>query len=232
MFKSRIRQRINPSITSAVAATVSLFLLFFVTGCASPTLYSVDLKYMTSATAPPAAAGGQKFITTVAAFNDARPGGKDLLIGRVTTALGGLTHVIPKYMKPSTAVSTIVKDVLVKSGYQVSVTMPAWNLQESDIRKEWGKLLIGGRIDEMEVVCQNDIPIKTYDSRVSVTIVIADVQTGKILHQVSTASSNSLEHVYFSEEMLGQQISSAITEAVVKAFEGDALKEKIRNALK
>jgi hypothetical protein len=110
--------------------------------------------------------------------------------------------------------------------------MPAWSLQESDIRKEWGKLLIGGSIDELEVVCQKDIPIKTYDSRARVTMVIADVQTGKIIHHVSTDSSNSLEHVYFSEEMLGQQISSAITEAVVKAFEGDALKEKIQNALK
>lgn len=231
MFASRARQRINPSIKSAVPAMVSLFLLFFATGCA-PTLYSIDLKYMPSATASPVAVGGQKFIMTVAAFNDARPGGKDLLIGRVTTALSGSTSVIPKNMKPSAAVSTIVKDILVKSGYQVSVSMPAWNLQESDIRKEWGKFLVGGNIDELEVVCENDIPIKTYDSRVRVTVVIADVQTGKIIHQVSTGSRNSLEHVYFSEEMLGQQISSAITEAVVNAFEGEALKEKIQNALK
>jgi hypothetical protein len=231
MFKSLIRQRINPSIKIAVPAIVSLFLLFFVTGCA-PTLYSVNLKYMTSATVPPAAAGGQKFIMTVAAFNDARPGGEDLLIGRVTTALGGLTSVIPKNMKPSAAVSTIVKDILVKSGYQVSVAMPAWNLHESNIRKEWGKLLIGGNINDLEIICQNDIPIKAYDSRVRVTMVIADIQTGKIIHQVTTASNNSLEHVYFSEEMLGQQISSAITEAVEKAFEGDTLKEKIQNALK
>ncbi len=231
MFKTRMRRRINPSMKIAVPAMVSLFLLFFITGC-TPTLYSVDLKYMASSSAPPAAAGGQKFIMTVAAFNDARPGGEDLLIGRVTTALGGATSVIPKNMKPSAAVSTIVKDILVKSGYQVSVAMPAWNLQERDIRKEWGKLLIGGSIDELEVVCQNDIPIKTYDSRIRVTMVIADVQTGKIIHQVSTANRNSLEHVYFSEEMLGQQISSAITEAVEKAFEGDALKEKIQNVLK
>ena len=231
MIKSRIRHRINSSIKIAFPVMGSLFLLFFVTAC-TPTLYSVDLKYMTSAAAPPAAAGGQKFIMTVAAFNDARPGGKDLLIGRVTTSMGGLTHVIPKNMKPSTAVSTIVKDFLVKSGYQVSVTMPAWNLKEGNVRKEWGKFLIGGNIDELEVVCQNDIPIKTYDSRARVTIVVADVQTGKIIHQVSAASINSLEHVYFSEGMLEQQISSAITEAVIKAFEGDTFKEKIQNALK
>ena len=221
----------NPSIKSVVPAMAVVFLFFFITGCA-PTIYSVDLKYMASDAAPPIDAAGRKVIMTVAAFNDARPGGEDLLIGRVTTPLRGSTSVIPKNMNPSAAVSTIVKNILVKSGHQVSVAMPAWNLKENAIQKDWGKIIIGGSIDELEVVCQNDFPIKTYDSRVKVTMVIADVQTGKIIHQVSAASRNSLEHVYLSEVMLGQQISRAITEAVEKAFEGDALKESIKNALK
>jgi hypothetical protein len=231
MFKSWMKQNTYPFIKNVFKAAISVLLLFFVVGCA-PTLYSVDVKYLASATTLPTAASGQKFVVTVAAFNDIRPGGEDLLIGRVTTAMGGLASVIPKNMKPSDAVSTIVKDVLVKSGYQVSVTMPAWNLQESAIQKEWGKILIGGNIDELEIICENDIPIKTYDARVKLTVVVADAQTGKIIYRVSTASKNSLEHIYFSEEMLGQQISSAITEAVEKAFEGNVVKEKIKGALK
>jgi hypothetical protein len=231
MFKSRMRHCTNPFIKRAFQAIIILFLFFFITGCA-PALYTIDIKYLSSAAALPDATGGRKFVVTVATFNDARPGGEDLLIGRVTTAMDGLTKVIPKTMKPSTAVSTIVKDVLVKSGYQVSLTMPAWNLQEKTISGDWGKILIGGNIDELEVICQNDIPIKTYDARVKLTMFIADVQTGKIIHQVSTASNNSLEHVYFSEEMLAQQLSSAVTEAVEKAFESKSLKEKIQNVLK
>jgi hypothetical protein len=230
MDKSRMKQDAYPFIKDVLTLAISVSLLFSVIGCA-PTLYSVDVKYLASATAPPTAASGQKFVVTVASFNDERPGGEDLLIGRVTTAMGGLTSVIPKNMKPSDAVSTIVKDVLVKSGYQVSVTIPAWNLQENTIQKDWGKILIGGNIDELEITCQNDIPIKTYDARVKLTVVVADVQTGKIIYQVSTASKNSLEHVYFSEEMLGQQISSAITEAVEKAFEGNVVKERIKGTL-
>jgi hypothetical protein len=231
MFKPWMKQDVYPFIKNAFKATISFLLLFFVIGCA-PTLYSVDVKYLASSTAPPIAASGQKFVVTVAAFNDIRPGGEDLLIGRVTTAIGGLTSVIPKNMKPSDAVSTMVKEVLVKSGYQVSVTMPGWNLQESAIQRDWGKILIGGNIDDLEIICQNDIPIKTYDARVKLTVVVADAQTGTIIYQVSTATKNSLEHVYFSEEMLGQQISSAISEAVEKAFEGNVLKEKIKGALK
>jgi len=230
MLKSRIRRCTNPFIKRAIPAIISLLLFFFIAGCA-PALYTIDIKYLSSAAALPDAAG-RKFVVTVATFNDARPGGEDLLIGRVTTAMGSLTKVIPKTMKPSTAVSTIVKDVLVKSGYQVSLTMPAWNLQEKTIRGDWGRIIIGGNIDGLEVICQNDIPIKTYDARVRLTIVIADAQTGKIIHQVSTASNNSLEHVYFSEALLGQQLSIAITEAVEKAFESKSLKENIQNALK
>lgn len=231
MFKARIRQLKQSSMKNIFRTAISLLLLIMVSGCA-PTLYSVDLKYMASTAPPDSVAGQQTFVMTVAGFNDGRPGGEDLLIGRVTTAMGGVTRVIPKTMGPADAVSTIVKDVLVKSGYQVSVAMPSWNLQEDAIRKEWGRILVGGNIDELEVICRNDIPIKTYDARVSLTMVLADVKTGKIFHRMSTASKNSLEHVYFSEEMLGQQISSAITEAVEKAFEGPVLKEKIQRVLK
>lgn len=199
-----------------------LLLLSFLSACA-PALYSVDVKYTGAPAGVPAAA--QQTVVTIAQFHDARPGGEDLQIGRVTTAVGGLTTVVPKNLKPSEAVSAVVKDVLVKSGYQVGLTMPAWNLQKSTLRKEWGRIVIGGNIDQLEIVCRNDIPIKTYDSRVKLTFFIADAQTGEIIRQIETASSNSLEHIYFSEEMMGQQISSAITDAVEKAFDGNTRKK-------
>jgi hypothetical protein len=231
MFDSWLRRCMDPYRTRHFQTVIFLLLLLLVTGCA-PALYSIDLRHMPSDNASPADTSGRKFIVTVATFNDKRPGGEDLLIGRVTTAMGGMTSVIPETMTPADAVSTIVKDVLIQSGYQVSVAMPAWNLQEKDIQQHGGKILIGGNIDELEVVCQNDIPLKTYEARVGLTIVFADVQTGKIFHKVSTASKHSLEHIYFSETLLGQQLSSAITEAVEKAFTGQALKRKIQDVLK
>lgn len=231
MIDSWLRRCMDPFETMRFRITVFLFLLLFVTGCA-PALYSIDIRYLPSDDALPAETSGRKFIVTVATFNDTRPGGEDLLVGRVTTPMGGLTSVIPKTMKPADAVSTIVKDVLVKSGHQVSVAMPAWNLQENSIQRDWGTILIGGNINELVIVCQNDIPIKTYEARVGLTVVFADAQTGNIFHQVSTASKNSLEHVYFSETLLGQQLSNAITEAVEKAFAGPVLRKKIQDVLK
>jgi hypothetical protein len=231
MFTSRVRRRTTADGKNAFHPAICLLLLLFTIGCAQ-NIYTVDLKYATASPPSPGAVSQQKYVMTVALFNDARSGGRDLLIGRVTTAMGGLTNVIPKAMSPTTAVSTIVKDVLVKSGHQVSVAAPAWDLQENAIRKDWGDILIGGDINELEIVCRNDIPIKTYDTRVRLTILLADVKTGKIFHRISTTSKNSLEHIYFSEEMLSQQISNALTEAVEKAFEGPLLKEKISTVLK
>jgi hypothetical protein len=197
-------------------------LFVFLAGC-TPKLYSIDLKYLSSGSSP-VTTGDRKMVVTVAAFNDARTGGEDLKVGRVTTPLGGLTSVLPRTLTPTAAISTVVKDVLVRSGYQVSVAMPSWDLQESTIRKDWGKFLVGGNIDELEVICRNDIPIKTYEARAKLTIVMADVSTGKIVHRISASSYNSLEHVYFSEDLLEQQISLAITEAAEQAFKGSILK--------
>jgi hypothetical protein len=214
-----------------IKSSVIVFILSCLFACA-PSLYSVNLKYESSTTVIPAAGPGQKLITTVALFNDTRPGGEDLQIGKVTTDMGGLSTIIPKNLKPAAAVSVIVKDILVKSGYQVSVVMPGWNLHEDAIQNEWGRILVGGNIEALEITCQNDIPIKTYHARAKLSFVFADVQNGKIFYQVTTESTNTLEHIYFSEEMLAQQISITLSEAAEKAFEGNSLKEKIREVLK
>jgi hypothetical protein len=224
MCTQKIMKRFHPLRNISVRLITGVFLLALLTACA-PTLYSIDVKYTGATAGMPAGDTSQQSVVTVAAFNDTRPGGEDLQIGRVTTAIGGLTTVVPKNLKPSAAVSAIVKDVLVKSGYQVTLTTPGWNLQENAIQKEWGRIIVGGNINELDMLCQNDIPIKTYEARVKLTIYIADAQTGKIITQVVATSNNSLEHVYFSEDMMGQQISGAITEAVEKALSGETQKK-------
>jgi hypothetical protein len=226
---NQIRRR-DTGLTSIKLAGVIL-ILSGLAACA-PSLYSVQLKYEPSTAVAAAADSNQKFIFTVATFNDSRAGGEDLRIGRVTTTTGGLSTVIPQNLKPVAAVSTIVKDILIKSGYQVSLAMPAWNLEEDTIQKEWGKIVVGGAIEDLDITCQNNIPIKTYDSRAKLRLVFADIQSGKVFYRVTTQSTNALEHIYFSEEMLGRQISTTLSEASEKAFEGNNLKEKIREVLK
>jgi hypothetical protein len=197
----------------------------------APSLYSVNLKYDPPKGAIPAMGTGQKFIITVATFHDARPGSDDLRIGRVITQTGNLSTVIPKNMKPAVAVSTMTKEMLVASGYQVSVARPSWDLQEDAIKKDWGQIVVGGSIEEFEIVCRDNIVVKKYDSRVKLNFVFADAQHKRIIYRTTTASENSLEHVQFSEEMLGKQISEALSDAIAQAFAGNT-RQKITEALK
>lgn len=220
--KNNIRQR-------ASWLMPSLLMILLISGCA-PTLYSINLRYQGTAEPMPDS-WQRKFITTVALFNDARSGGEDLLVGRVVTSSGAVSQVIPKTMRPAAAVSEITRDFLIKYGYQLSAAKPTWDLTAEAINREWGRVVIGGNIDEMEVICQNDIPTKTYEAKVKITIVVADVAAGKIIHRITTTSTNSLKHVYFSEELLGRQLSIAISEAVESALTTPTLKEKIKNAL-
>ena len=220
----------RPAGSAMIRACAILCLVSSLLAC-TPSLYSVNLQYEPSAIVIPSADRGQKTIVTVALFNDARPGGEDLQIGRVTTAAGGLYTVLPRNLKPGAAVSAIVKDILVKSGYRVSVAMPAWNLKEDAVKREWGRILVGGNIEALEIACQSDVPIISYRSHVKLSFAFADVRTGRIFYRVTTESHNTLEHVYFTEELLGQQISSALSEAAEKAFEGGTLKEKIREVV-
>jgi len=226
----QIRHR-GPAWSRMIQSSAIVFILFCLFACSS-SLYSVNVKYEPSTIVIPVADSGRKMIVTVARFNDVRPGGKDLKIGNVTTALGGLSTVLPKNLKPEEAVSAITKDILVKSKYRVSVALPEWNLQEEDINKEWGQIVIGGNIDALEITCQKDVPVIAYHTRAKLSFVFADVQNGKIFYRVTTESTNTLEHIYFSESMLAQQISSTLSEAAEKAFEGSILKEKIREVLK
>ncbi len=220
----------SPAGSAMIRACAILCLVSALIAC-TPSLYSVTLQYEPSAIVIPTADKGQKTIVTVALFNDARPGGEDLKIGRVTTAAGGQYTVLPKNLKPGAAVSAIVRDILVKSGYRVSVAVPAWNLKEDAVKKEWGRILVGGNIEALEITCQSDVPIISYRSHVKLGFTFADVRTGRIFYRVTTESQNTLEHVYFTEDLLGQQISSALSEAAEKAFEGGTLKEKIREVL-
>ena len=231
---SPLRDRIrygSPVHSAAIRLFAAVCLASSLLAC-TPSLYSVNLQYEPSAILIPAADKGQKMIITVALFNDARPGGEDLQIGKVTTAAGGLYTVLPGNLKPGAAVSAIVKDILVKSGYRVSVAVPAWNLKEDAVRKDWGRILVGGNIEALEIACQSDVPIISYRSHVKLNFAFADVRTGRIFYRVTTESHNTLEHVYFTESLLGQQISSALSEAAEKAFEGDTLKEKIREVMR
>jgi hypothetical protein len=210
---------------------VCLFLLVSMIGCA-PKLYNVDMRYEPTKVIPPAVTDGRKYSLTVASFTDKRKMEDTLLVGRVIRSDGTPIPILPKYVKPTDAVASALRGLLTQAGYAVSPDKPAWDLEEGTIRSEWGTILLGGTIDELDVTCLDTFSMKRYSAKVRVTLVFADVQKKRIFYRVSSESSSSLDHIIFSEDKLESQINGVLSDAMEKAIEGPETGRQIREALK
>jgi hypothetical protein len=200
-------------------------------GC-TPTLYSVDMKYVPTMTFPKAQEVTPPIVLTVAAFQDMRKVADNIVIGRVIKANGEEIRVLPRFVRPSQAVTNPIKDFFGRAGYRVAAESPAWDLQEASINKGWGPILVGGSIDDLDVVCRESLTVKKYMAKVKLTIYFADTLRGKIFHTLTTDSSASLDHVLFSEERLEQQINTALSGAIEKMFEGRDITNIIQQGVK
>lgn len=208
-----------------------LLLLASLVGCA-PKIFNVNMRYQPMKVIPPAVTDGRKFSLTVAAFIDRRKMDDTLLIGRVIHSDGSSIPILPRYVKAQDAVAAALRELLIQSGYGVSPEKAAWDLQENTIRPDWGRILVGGAIEELEVTCLDTIPRKHYNAKARVTLVFADVQKKRIFYRITSESSSTLDHILFSEEKLESQINTVLSEAMEKALEGPETARQIRGALK
>ena len=179
----------------------------------------------------PALTDGRKYSLTVALFIDRRKMEDTILIGRVIQSNGTPIPILPKYVKPTDAVASALRELLFKAGYAVSPDRPAWDLSENAILPEWGTLLVGGTIDDLDVTCVETLTMKRYSAKARVTLFFADVQKKRIFYRVTSESSSSLDHIIFSEEKLESQINGVLSDAMEKAIEGRETGRQIREAL-
>ncbi len=214
-----------------IGTIVGLSLLFLANGC-TPALYSINMRYEPTKVVQPPPTGGQKYSVTVASFVDRRKMQDTLLIGRVIKSDGETIPILPQYVKPPDAVASALRELLFNSGYLVSPDRPVWDLQEASIQSEWGAILIGGTIDDLDVTCLDNLTMKRYSARTRVTLIFADVQKKRIFYRVTSESSSSLDHIVFSEEKLESQINGVLSDAMEKAIEGPETNRQIRDALK
>ena len=210
---------------------VILSLIGTLSGC-TPQVYNVNMRYEPTKVIPPAATDARKYSLTVASFTDQRKLEDTLLIGKVITTSGTPIPILPRYVKPTDAVTAALRDVLSKSGYAVTPVRPAWNLNEAAILPEWGAILVGGTIDTLDVTCDETFMKSRYSATVRVTLIFADVPKKKIFYRLVSESSSSLDHIFFSEERLESQINGVLSDAIEKAIEGPETARQIREALK
>ena len=170
-------------------------------------------------------------IITVAEFADIRQVDDKKIIGQVRERDDTQVPVLLKDVIPVKAVANGIKDYLKKAGYKVADKIVQWNLKEENLPKGKGKVIIGGSIDELEVTCWRGVFSHSYKANLKLTIVIADLAKGRILHKSKVESSSSRDDVSFSEEELGGQLSTVLGDSIKKVFEDEAVAQKIKEAI-
>lgn len=219
-----------PALRSA-GMIICLFLLASMIGCA-PKVYNVNMRYQPTKVIRSAVTDGRQFSLTAATFIDRRKMDDTLLIGRVIHSDGSSIPILPSYVKAPDAVAAALRQLLIQSGYGVSPEKASWDLQENTIRPDWGRILVGGAIEELDVTCLDTFPRKRYSAKAKVTLVFADVQKRRIFYRITSESSSTLDHVVFSVDKLESQINGVLSEALEKAVERPETAKQIREALK
>jgi len=194
-----------------------LVTLFWLTGCVTPDIYHVALKY--EPTSPPikVSTALSSRLIAVATFIDEREIDDTVKIGHVLRPGGKRFHVLPERMLPRESVAESVADFFRRLGCKVASTHPSWDLKETTIDSSWGDLLVGGTIEQLDVVCDDSSyvnPVKSYQARVRLTMTIADGKTKKILHRTQGEATSTLKDITFSEEKLAQQINTALSQVI------------------
>ncbi len=214
-------------------AVMGLLFCILISGCAQ-TLYSINMNYNAETANIPAYLKSnkeQKNEITLAGFADNRKVEDLMVIGYIVEKDGTKNLVFPKYTKPAQAVTSGIKKYLTKAGYKIDTVAGQWDLKEQTMPKSDNKLIIGGSIDDMEVICRKGFPTDSYTATIRLTLVLADPAKAKILYRSSVESKTSLEHVSFSEARLEEQANIALGDAIERNLEDKKFAQKLKEIM-
>jgi hypothetical protein len=207
---------------------IRLFLFFIIivagiAACAEISHYAINVNYIPQKGITRKSSAQGKFAITIAAFNDARTVDDKTIIGKKVKSKNDKILALATAENFAHEVTSAFRYFLLKAGYSVDEVMPEWDLRDSSISSAWETLVIGGSIDELEVICRSEGAGVQYNTRVKLHVAFADVQRRKILHTTTLESSASLKHLMCSGEMMQEQINGTLSMAIEKIAENGEL---------
>ena len=196
--------------------------------CAMSGNYRLNVQYVQQKAPLAADISMQQYVITAAQFNDERSVLDKSVIGkRVQADSSELKAVASQTALPTELVGIAIKAAFQKNDYTVYGRTPDWDGTERTIQKEWGNLVVGGFIEELEVVCNTGFLSAEYDTKVKLRVVFADVQHKRILYTTTLDSASSYKHFYFSQSRMEQEINNALSIAIEKMFDNNKVDEII-----
>ncbi len=195
--------------------------------CAMSGYYRLNMQYVPQTVPQTADSSMQQYMITAAQFNDERSVLDKSIIGKRVQADGSELKAVSQTMPATEGVGLAIKDAFFKNGYTVFGGTPDWDGTERTIQKGWGNLVVGGFIEELDVVSTTGFLSAEYVTKVKLRVVFADVQRKRILYTTTLESSSSYKHFYFSQSRMEQEINNALSIAIEKMFANNKVEEVI-----
>ncbi|MCX8110311.1 MAG: YajG family lipoprotein [Syntrophorhabdaceae bacterium] len=195
-------------------------------------MYNVNLNYEPTKQATKPEINLSKVVFTVAEFNDLRNMENKSVVGKVIESKSKETPIISLEKKPSYAFASAFKDALFRSGLTVAGDIPSWDNKEGSIKKEWGRIIIGGNINELELVVKDGIATKSYEAKVNVRIMVGDVKKSEIFYIPTYESANTITDITFSEEKAQRNLNAVISTVIDRLIADKELWKKIGDNIK
>jgi len=195
--------------------------------CAMSGYYRLTMQYVPQTVPQTADPSMQQYIITAAQFNDERSVLDKSIIGKRVQADGSELKAVSQTMPATECVGLAIKKAFQENGYSVFGGTPDWDGTERTIQKEWRDLVVGGFIEELNVVSSTGFLSAEYVTKVKLRVVFADVQRNRIVYTTTLESSASYKHFYFSQSRMEQEINNALSIAIEKMFANNKVEEVI-----
>jgi hypothetical protein len=195
--------------------------------CAMSGYYRLNVQYVPQKATVTADTGLQQYIITAAQFTDERSVLDKSVIGKRVHADGSELKAVSQTIPPTEVVGIAIKEAFQKNGYTVFGGTPDWDGTERTIQKGWGNMVVGGFIEELDVVSTTGFLSAEYDTKVKLRVVFADVTHKRILYTTTLDSASSYKNILFSQSRMEQEINSALSIAIEKMFENNKVDEII-----
>jgi hypothetical protein len=224
----------NKRVHLSVVVLLMIVMMLLVS-CTPITRYSVNMTSDPVRIVIPAGEQIKGIPLTIALFNDARPIVDKTTVGHVMKSGNDPISVVSAN-KPASVVTAGVKSYMIRSGYTISSISPTWDLKPATISGDWGQFLIGGSIDQMEIICEKSAMRANYRTRVVLSIYLADVKRASIIHTYTVKGDSLREDVNVTDKDLRKhltvEINNAVTDAIEKLIDPKAINHHIMGAAK
>jgi hypothetical protein len=229
-----ISQTVGNKMVHLSVIVLLMIVVMLLVSCTPVTRYSVTMTSDPVRNVIPAGEEIKGIPLTIALFNDARTIADKTTVGQVMKSGNDPIPVVSANIKPASVVTAGVKSYMVRAGYTISSISPTWDLKPASISSDWGQFLLGGSMDQMEIICEKSAMKANYRTRVVLSIYLADVKKASIIHTYTVKGDSSREDVNLTDEDIRKhltvEINNAVTDAIEKLIDPKAINRNIMGA--